>query len=343
MTFRIDSRPTPPPRIDASTPAHAPAPATPAPEPAPASAPDAFGDTALAERGRAFAERYSGASAATPVSGPAAAADARVRENLRAAVDQALDRLPGTVSPEARERIRTEVIDNAVAAANALGVPLSRLNKVEIGFNVNGSVVNGSVSAQVYPLSAEGPTWSAALGVSTPNRPGASISMAFGFEGAAPLLGQGTSINARVSGDIPGLGGVTVKTGTDGSVTVERDVLGVGGGLPNAGIELSVPLEDMVAQARRLTGTDRTSLMQQATRITADAHTRSEARYRERQGAINAEFNARMRAADSPELRNIIDRERNARLAELQRQQNAAYDAIERMHRQMLENIGPPR
>ncbi|MBZ4415780.1 hypothetical protein [Myxococcus sp. RHSTA-1-4] len=351
MSVRIDSRPTQLPRIDAPTPASAPAPAAPAPEQAPASAPDAFGDTPLAERGRAFAAQYSGApaaSAATPVSGPAAADDARIRQEIGTAVDRALDRFPGTISPETRERIRTAVVDQAASTAAALGLPLSRLNKIEIGFNLNGSVVNGSLSAQVYPYPSGGPSWSAALGVSTPATPGASLSVAFGFEGAPPLLGQGTAINGRMSADLPFVGGVTIKGGTDGTLTVERDLLSTTDilglpSIPNAGIELNVPLEDMMAQAQRLTGTDRTSLTQQATRITSDAHARSEAQYRQRQGAINAEYDARMRAAGSPELRSIIDRERNARLADLQRQQNAAYDVIERMHRQMLENIGAPR
>lgn len=343
MSVQINNRQPQLPRIESptSTPVQTPT-STPVPA-APASTPDTFGDTPLAERGRAFAAAFSSEPAdpsTTPVSELAPSSDAQARAAIGSSVDRAIDGIPGTVGPEARERIRTTVVETAAAMAGQLGVGLDAVDKIDVNFNVNGSVVSGGLGATVYPPAHAG-AWSTSMGVGTPNVPGASVSVALGFNTGSSLLGSGTAINGRVTAGLPGIGDVSIKGGTDGGISVERDVpgLSVGGGLPGVGIELNVPLADVVAQAERLTGMDHTSLMHQANRLTIDAHTRSEAEYRERQQAVNAEYDALLRTAETPELRSVIDRERNERLYELQRQQNENYAIIESMYGQMVASI----
>ncbi|MBM7116049.1 hypothetical protein [Archangium primigenium] len=367
MSHRIDNnRPASAPRTDAATPstpsARAPTRAT----PAAGGDDDAFKGTTLAGQRRAFAGHFLGTqppAAATPVSAPtggtpaaeaapaAAVAptrtEAQVREDLGRSVDRALDTLPGTVTltPETRERIRASVIENAETAARRIGTSIANLGKVELGFNVNNTFFTAGVSAQVFP-GENANTWTASVGVSTPNRAGTSVSVAYGFNIGPRLMNGDASINARLSGPF------TVKAGTDGTVTVEHDMptTSRGGGLPSAGIELSVPLRQlaeggqqvmarMAAQAERLTGNDRVGLTFQAHQLTDQARAQANDQFRARQQAINAEFDARLRSNPTPEYRAIVDRERGQRLTDNQRQYNDQYRLIQQMNAEMIARI----
>lgn len=326
----VTARPHAPGEVD--TVDAAPPPPPPPPPVTPAASPtngDCFGDPPQVERGRQF-----GAFAA---GGPAAPSDADVRERMRTSIDRGLAAVPG-MSPEQRVAARDQILTGVETTARALGLPLSAVRKVEVSFNVNGSVVNGGLSGALYPESERG-NFSFSLGVGTPTVPGASASLVVGFNTGAALLGEGTALNGRVTFPSP-VGMLTVKGGTDGGISVERDLAGFGGG-PGVGVEVNVPASEALATARnlaeRLTGTDRISMTRQANQITGDAMARAEAEYRQAQARINRRYDDEIRA--DPSRAPGANEARGRDLAELQRSQIRTYEALRELDQRMQAEI----
>jgi len=240
-----------------------------------------------------------------------AEADAKVRDALGSALDKALDKFPGGVSQQVRDTIKKNVQDFADMAAKGLNVPLSRLEKGDLSFNVNGSVLNASLSGTVFPPEKMG-NWELALGASTPNIPGASISGSLTFKVANAINPEGTpGLSLVANGQLGHMEGVSVKAGTDGTMTVGKDIVGVGGGVPNAGVELNIPINDTL---KRLTGTTDADLNRGAMNNILDERSRFAQQYESTARGINAKYDDLIKNTNDPVMKQVYDNERGGQL-----------------------------
>jgi hypothetical protein len=237
--------------------------------------------------------------------------NAKMRDALGSAVDKALDKFPGGVSQQTRDAIKKSVQDFADMAAKGLNVPLSRLEKGDLSFNVNGSVLNASLSGTVFPPDKIG-NWELALGASTPNLPGASIAGNLTFKVAEPFTPEGgPGASMVVNGQIGHLEGVSVKASTDGTMTVGKDLIGVGGGVPNGGVEVNIPINDTL---KRLTGTTDADLNRGALNNIMDERSRFSQQYDSQARDINAKYDDLIKGTNDPVMKQVYDQERGKNL-----------------------------
>lgn len=86
---------------------------------------------------------------------------------------------------------------------------------------------------------------------------------------------EGLTWSASIPGWFPGVGDVTVKPATDGTVTFDKDALSVGGGLSvgvGASVNLSKAYDRPLAGGRYLLGTEKQALREEALQLHQKAY-----------------------------------------------------------------------